>query len=225
MNLTESLFNNQDLKYKQFSRKLTPDTKLPIIGVRVPELRKIAKNAVLYEDYASFLNEKHTYFEEVYLHGLLIVYGKFDYGEKIKLVSQFLPLIDNWAICDGIAASIKFSENDKKSYFEFLLALLNSNNAYTVRFAIVSFLTGFIPEFDAEIVSAVKGLISGDYYVNMALSWLYCELLIKDYNNTLPIIEEKSLPKFVQNTTIKKSCESFRISESQKERLKTFKIK
>jgi len=225
MKLTESLFYNQDLKYKEFSRKLTPDTKLPIIGVRVPELRKIAKNAVLSDDYASFLNEKHIYFEEVYLHGLLIVYGKYNYEEKLKLVSQFVPLIDNWAICDGIASSIKVSEQDKKKYFEFLLAFLNSNNAYTVRFAIVSFLTGFIPEFDTEIINAVKRLISDEYYVNMALSWLYCEMLIKDYSNIIPIIEEKSLPKFVQNTTIKKSCESFRISDSQKEYLKTLRIK
>lgn len=225
MKLTESLFNNQDLKYKEFSRKLTPDTKLPIIGVRVPELRKIAKNAVLSDDYASFLNEKHVYFEEVYLHGLLIVYGKNNYEEKLKLVSQFVPLIDNWAICDGIASSIKVSEKDKKKYFEFLLAFLNSNDAYTIRFAIVSFLTGFIPEFDTEIIDAVKSLISDEYYVNMALSWLYCEMLIKDYSNIIPIIEEKSLPKFVQNTTIKKSCESFRISDSQKEYLKTLRIK
>lgn len=225
MKLTEILFENQDVKYKEFSQKLTPDTKLPIIGVRVPILRKIAKTAVINEDYTPFLSEKHVYFEEVFLHGLLIAYGKYPFNEKLKLISQYVSLIDNWAICDGIASSVKTRENDKREYFDFLLNLLNSKDTYTVRFAIVSFLTGFTPEFDTEIIEAVKRLKSDDYYVNMALSWLYCEILIKDYDNVIPIIEKRTLPKFVQNTTIKKSRESFRISKNQKEYLKTLKIK
>lgn len=225
MNLTDILFENQDETYKIFSEKLTPDTKLPIIGVRVPKLRKIAKDAVSNNDYREFLNEKHKYFEEVFIHGLIIAYSKSDYEKKITLLAEFIPTIDNWAICDSVAASVKFPDEYKVKYFEYLTSLLNDKNTYIVRFAIVSFLDHYVPEFNTEIISRISELKSCEYYVNMALGWLYCEMLIKDYEKILPIIEKRTLPKFVQNVTIKKSCESFRLSKDQKGHLKTLRIK
>lgn len=225
MNITKRLFELKDEKYKVFSEKLIPDTKLPIIGVRVPDLRKLAKSQTFNKTAKEFLSEKHSYYEEVFLHGLIITYNKTDYKSTIKLLDDFIPQIDNWSVCDCIASSVKISKKDSENYFNYLISLLNDEKPYSVRFAIVSLKTHFIPAKDAEILQAINNVKSDNYYINMALSWLYCEMLIKDYSSAIQIIEEKQLSPFVQNTSIKKACESYRISNDKKEYLKQFKLK
>lgn len=222
-NYTDLLFKNQNEKIKNFSEKLTPDTKYPIIGVRVPILRDIAKKAAKAND-LSFLKVKHEYFEEYFLHGLIIGYLKKDFNETKLLLDDFIPHIDNWAICDSVCSSIKTFDKFKTESFEYVKSLLTSDKIYTIRFAIVSLLFHFVNTGrDEEIVSLTKNIISEEYYINMALSWLYCELLIKNYDEIIPLLQSKTLPTFVQNTTIKKARESFRISQEKKDYLKTLK--
>lgn len=223
-NYTDLLFKNQDEKIKNFSKKLTPDTKYPIIGVRVPILRDIAKKAAKAND-LSFLEQKHKYFEEFFLHGLIIGYLKKDFIETKRLLNDFIPRIDNWAICDSVCSSIKTFDKYQAESFEYVKSLLTSDKIYTIRFALVSLLFHFVGKGrDEEIISLTKGIKSDEYYINMALSWLYCELLIKNYDVIIPLLQSKTLSPFMQNTTIKKARESFRISQTQKDYLFTLKI-
>ncbi len=212
---TQLLFNNKDDKLKDFSKKLTPDTKYPIIGVRVPVLRDVAKGAAKAND-LSFLSLKHGYFEEYFLHGLIIGYLKKGFNETKRLLDDFIPFIDNWAICDSVCSSIKTFDKYKNESFDYVKTLLTSDKTYTVRFALVSLLFHFVNTGkDEEIISLTKTIKSEEYYINTALSWLYCELLIKNYNVIIPLLQSKTLPPFVQNTTIKKARESYRISQEK----------
>lgn len=225
MDYTELLFKNQDEKIKNFSEKLTPDTKYPMIGVRVPILRDIAKQAAKAND-LSFLNQKHEYFEEYFLHGLIIGYLKKDFNETKSLLDSFIPYIDNWAICDSVCSSIKTFDKYQSESFEYVKSLLTSDKTYTIRFALVSLLFHFVNTGkDEEIISLTKNIKSEEYYINMAISWLYCELLIKNYDAIIPLLQSKTLPSFVQNTTIKKARESFRIAQEKKDYLNTLKSK
>lgn len=224
MDYTELLLKNQDEKIKNFSEKLTPDTKYPMIGVRVPILRDIAKQAAKTND-LSFLNQKHEYFEEYFLHGLIIGYLKKDFNETKSLLDSFIPYIDNWAICDSVCSSIKTFDKYHSDSYEYVKSLLTSDKTYTIRFALVSLLFHFVNTGkDEKIISLTKNIKSEEYYINMALSWLYCEILIKNYDAIIPLLESKTLPSFVQNTTIKKARESFRIAQEKKDYLKTLKI-
>lgn len=221
---TQLLFNNKDDKLKDFSEKLTPDTHYPIIGVRVPVLRDVAKRAAKANN-VSFLSLKHEYFEEFFLHGLIIGYLNKDFNETKRLLDDFIPYIDNWAICDSVCSSIKTFDKYKSESFDYVKTLLSSDKTYTVRFALVSLIFHFVNTGkDEEIISLTKDIKSEEYYINMALSWLYCELLIKNYDVIIPLLQSKTLPPFVQNTTIKKARESYRIPQEKKDYLKTLKI-
>ena len=94
--LLEELLKNQDLKYRDFSAKLTPTIdKSLFIGVRVPKLRSIAKQYAKRENIVDYLEElPHKYVEENTLHGLLLSEQK-DYDEVVKKLNAFLPYVDN----------------------------------------------------------------------------------------------------------------------------------
>ena len=72
--IQEKLFELQDLNYKDFHSKLMPTVcKDKIIGVRVPQLRKFAKELNKSDLKADFLNSlPHKYYEEDNLHAFLI---------------------------------------------------------------------------------------------------------------------------------------------------------
>ena len=111
--ITENLFAHTDNNYKLFSAKIIPDTRYEMLGVRVPVIRKIVKKTVANGDFLSFLTENHVYYEEFFAHGLLLSAIK-DEREFYTQLIEFLPFIDNWAICDGVAASIKKQTKNKK---------------------------------------------------------------------------------------------------------------
>lgn len=224
MNLTEQLKIFSENEYREFSKKLIPDTNYPILGVRVPKIKQLAKNAITDGVAQNFLNEKHTFYEEYFLHGIILGNLKIEFDNLLEKIESFLPYIDNWAICDSTVSALKIFKKHKAEVFERLKVWLNSSNPYTVRFAIVTLLWYFIDEefLDSAIILA-KNACCEHYYVNMAIAWFYSIALVKFYNKTLPSIEQKQLPLFVHNKTIQKAVESFRLDKNRKQYLKTLK--
>ncbi len=224
MDIKKILFDKQDLKYKAFHQRIVPDTKHEIIGVKVPELRKIAKNIKALSDISSFFNEKHVYYEEFMLHGLLIAQIK-DTDKAYSLLNDFLPQIDNWAVCDVTVSAIKNIAKDRDLLYNNVLKWIESERVYTVRFAIVCLLTYFAEKrYSDRIFGLLSSINTDEYYINMAIAWLYSVFLVKCYDETLPIIESKTLSRFIQNKTIDKARDSFRIADDKKIYLKTLKI-
>lgn len=223
---TEELKKLSDEPYAAFTRKLVPDTRYPVLGVRVPAMKSIAKSDKSNEKkIKAFLSEKHRYYEEFFLHGLFLGYLTGEHKAAFRALNEFLPYIDNWAICDSTAANLKNMAKHPEKLFSEVKRILNSDHVYTVRFALVLMLDYFVKaEYFNEVKKAVLALPAGEYYIDMAASWLLSVWLVKEYEITLPIIEEKTLPKFIQNKTIQKAIESFRISDDKKAYLKTLKI-
>ncbi len=222
--ITERLFAHTDNEYRIFSEKIIPDTHYKMLGVRVPVIRKIVKEAVNTGEFISFLTENHVYYEEYFAHGLCLSAIK-DETEFYKALNAFLPFIDNWAICDSVAASVKKQAKNRELLYKNVLTWLKSDKVYTVRFGIVCLMNYFIDdEYADEILKLITRIKTDEYYINMAIAWLLSVMLIKKYEKTLPLIESKTLAPFIHNKTIDKARDSFRIDEKTKIYLKSLKI-
>jgi 3-methyladenine DNA glycosylase AlkD len=220
------LINNQDIVYQSFTKKLIPDTKFLIIGVRSPIIKKIAKEASQDKElYTRFFNEKHLYYEECLLHGAILGQLKINISETLTFLDDFMPYIDNWSVCDCTVMCLKIFKKHKNLVFSYVKNLLKSDNPYAVRFAIVTMLSYFLGDnFNEEVLDLAKSACCENYYVNMSIAWLFSVALVKNYNQTVKYIENKNLPKFVHNKSIQKAKESYRITADIKNYLNSLKI-
>ncbi len=215
---------NSEQKLIDFQSKLMPTIdKNSVLGVRTQILKSFAKQIKNTEVANKFLNElPHNYFEENQLHAFLIAEIS-DFDKCIIEVDKFLPYVNNWATCDQLLPKI-FAKNKDK----LLLCIdkwLNSNQVYTVRFAIGMLMKHFLDDdFDVKYLNYVSNIISTEYYVNMEIAWYLATALAKQYDHTITILESKSINSWVQNKTIQKALESFRIPNDRKIYLKTLKI-
>ena len=223
MDIQKILYQNQDIKYADFQRKLIPNIDpASIIGVRTPILRKIAKDAIREGWYNDFLEKlPHQYFDENQLH-TFIVSGLKDFDQCITEVNRFLPFINNWATCDQLSPKIfKRHHTELLPYIE---QWLESSKTYSLRFGIDMLMEHFLDaDFDAKYLTKVATVKSDKYYVNMMIAWYFATALAKQWDTTIQIIESHRLEKWVHNKTIQKARESNRITQEQKEYLKTLK--
>ena len=219
------LFENQDLGYKEFHQKLVPnldpDT---IIGVRVPALRKLAKDFSGTEKRAEFLKTlPHKYYEENNLHAFFIEQIA-DFDRCIAEINRFLTYIDNWATCDSMRPKV-FSKNKEKLLLE-IDKWLKSEKTYTVRYGIEMLMVHFLDEdFSEKHLEKVASIKSDEYYVNMMLAWYFATALAKQWDKTVPYLYEHKLHPWVHNKTIQKAVESYRISAEQKKFLRNLRRK
>lgn len=214
----------KDDKYSQFQAKLIPTiNSKSVIGVRTPELRKMAKVYGKREDCEEFLNAlPHTYFEENQLHSFIVSLNK-DFDVCVSQVEAFLPYIDNWATCDQLSPNI--FKKEKERLLPYIDKWLQSKHTYTVRFGIGMLMAHYLDEsFEESYAQKVLEIQSEEYYVNMMRAWYFATALAKQYDSIVSIIEEKKLDDWTHNKTIQKAIESYRITEEQKGYLRTLKI-
>ena len=223
--LQERLFAMQDKQYAAFQAKLTPGVPMEsFIGIRVPVLRKFAKEFTKEAEYEDFLHQlPHEYYDENMLHGLLISEVK-DYEECIRLTDRFLPFVDNWAVCDIMSPKV-FAKHTKE-----LLAKIKtwskSSHVYTCRFGIETLMSHYLDkDFKAEYLEIPASVSSEEYYVKMMVAWFFATALAKQWDATIPYIEQSRLAAWTHNKTIQKAIESYRITPEQKEYLRALKIK
>ena len=223
--IREGLFANQDVKYRDFQSKLTPTIEAnTAIGVRTPVLRKLAKDYSKRQDVDDFLADlPHKYFDENQLHAFILSEIK-DFDECMGKLERFLPFVDNWATCDQMSPKC-FKKNHEK-LLPYLNKWIKSDDIYTVRFAIVTFMSHFLDDdFDEGYLGLVSDIKSDEYYINMAIAWYFATALAKQYDKTIPYIENKTLDVWTHNKAIQKSIESYRVTAEHKEYLKSLKIK
>ena len=219
-NLIENLFQLQDLKYRDFHSKLLPGIdKETIIGIRTPVLRKFAKEFAKTEEAEAFLQElPHHYYEENNLHMMLIT-GIRDYEQCLEEIQRFLPYINNWATCD--LPLPKCFRKHKKELLPEVRKWIASDQTYVIRYGLGTLMNLYLDEdFQPEYLELAASVRSEEYYVNMMIAWYFATALAKQWEVTVPYIEEKRLPQWVHRKTIQKAVESYRITPEQKEYLK-----
>ena len=219
------LFAMQDLKYREFTAKLTPTLeKERIIGVRTPELRKYAVELSKTEDAAAFMATlPHLYQEENNLHAFLIERIA-DYDACVAALDAFLPYVDNWATCDSM--SPKYLKKQLPRLIGEIRRWMASDRVYTVRFGMGMLMRHFLDDaFDPAYLDWVAALRSEEYYINMMIAWFFATALAKQWDATLPFIVNCRLEPWVHNKAIQKAVESYRIPEDRKIWLRAQKIR
>ncbi len=223
--IQERLFELQDEKNAAFQAKLTPGIpEESFIGVRVPAARKLAKELIKEGVYEEFLKElPHTYYDENILHSLLLSELK-DYDTCIREIESFLPYVDNWAVCDIL--SPKIFKKHKEEVMQEIRKWSASHETYTCRFGLEMLMSFFLDaDFKPEYLEIAAAARSEEYYVMMMVAWFFATALAKQWDATIPYLLDNVLSEWVHNKTIQKACESRRITDEQKNYLRTLKIK
>lgn len=223
--IEERLYELQDKKYRDFTIKLSPtvdpDT---VIGVRLPALRALAKELrsnKAAEEFMAVL--PHRFFEENHLHSFLL-HDIRDFNEAVREVERFLPYVDNWAVCDSIR--VKAFEKYPERLMPYIDKWIASDHTYTVRCGVLCMMTYLLNEnFSAEQLEKAAVIQSDEYYINMMRAWYFATALAKQYEATLPFIENDRLDKWTHNKTIQKAVESYRVTDEHKAYLKTLRRK
>ncbi len=223
MELREKLFEVQDKEYQKFQSKLCPNIN-NIIGVRIPILRKMAKQ-IAKENAEEFLNNtKIEFYEEKMLYGFVIGYMKGNLSEKLKYLDKFVPMIDNWAICDCSINTFKFVQNNLEEIWNYLQKYVKANKEYELRFVIIMLMDYYLVDNYIDKVLELYNQIKNDgYYVKMAVAWAIAEAYIKYPEKVMKILNENNLDNFTYNKTLQKMIESYRIDKSVKDTLRKMK--
>ena len=221
--IRERLFSLQDEKYKKLQLTLCT-TASEMIGVRTPELKKLANELCKRDDTALFLNDlPHKYFEEDQLHAFIIANIK-DMDVCMDRVCQFLPYVNNWATCDQLCPKVFARHKDK--LLGYIYNWIESGSTYEIRFAVKMLMSHFLDEdYDIKYPNIVADIHSDEYYVQMMIAWYFATALAKQYDSIIVFIEEKRLDTWIHNKAISKATESFRVSDDHKEYLRTLRIK
>lgn len=223
--INELFKQEKSQKLKEFNAKLIPNINADcVLGISLPTLRKFAKELYFTCDCTPFLQDlPHSFHEENHLHAFLIEQIK-DYDECIRLTQEFLPFVDNWAVCDCFKPLI-FKKNKEKLLLE-IKKWLTSEHTYIIRYGVNMLLTHFLDEqFVPETLEWVASINSQDYYVKMVIAWYFATAIAKQYDSAIVFLEQKRLQPWVHNKTIQKSIESYRVSIEHKQYLKTLKVK
>lgn len=203
----------QDKEYQQFTSKLC-SSKYPILGVRLPTLRLLAKQITLND------LKKLKYFEDYMLYAFVLGNEK-NWNNVVKGLDFLVPKIDNWSLCDSLVSSLKITKKYKEEMFTYILKYHNKST-FEKRFLIVMLLRYYVKDNIKQTLETIHDIKTGEYYVDMAIAWLLAEAMI--YHPTIVIhYLQNEQNSFIVNKTISKARESYRITKEMKEELLKYK--
>ncbi len=219
----EILENLCDPEYQKFQSTLLPGTD-NVLGVRVPELRKLARKMVQGNWRQYFDEAPAKYYEEDLLRGFLIGYAKLSLEERFDYIERFLPSIQNWAVCDGFCATLKFTKDHREKVWHFLEPLFGADEPFVIRFATVMALNYYLfPEYVPKVFNYLNQIQSDNYYVQMGIAWAVSIYYVHFPEMTEIYLKDNGLNDFTYNKSIQKICESYRVDRDTKARLKQMK--
>ena len=224
--IREQLEDLTEENYKQFNEKLLPGVK-HIIGVRLPALRKIAKETAK-SNYSEYLNEAGTMFGEASYHeefmvwGLVIAYIKADRSEVERHLDEFVPKINNWAVCDCFCSTLKDADKYQAEYWDFIETYFTSNKEYEARFAAVMLLGHFVKrEYLKESIRRLESITQQGYYAKMAVAWAVSVYFAAFPDEMLAYLQDgHKLDEFTYKKSLQKITESYRVDKEMKKIIK-----
>lgn len=185
---------------------------------------------------------KSLCYEETVVWGFLINLEKCTLEERFAMLERYVPVLDNWAVCDSYCANAKWMERtDNEALWAFILPYFSSTQEFEVRFAIVTAMTYLLKEMWLERVFeqldsidfnrirsryrsekgkpkvAQQGTVQGaePYYVRMGVAWVLATALAKFPEQTRTFVRSSRLPADVIKLYTRKARESFRTRTMQ----------
>lgn len=206
-------------QYAAFHKRLLNDGKINVLGVRVPTLRKIAKQ------YKNCVPQLLTFPDEFYEVTFIKLQAAalLPYDLFVTYAEKCVSLIDNWATCDCFAP--KCIAANKRDFYKYIQKFLQSDKEFTQRFALTTLLHFYVEEewLDSIFSAVTKNAVLSYYYVHMAAAWLIAEVLVKYYDRGVEFLKSGGLEVKTHNKAIQKACESYRLTKEQKDYIKTLK--
>jgi len=211
-------------EYARFNSKLIPG-KEGIIGVRAPTLKKIAKQ-ITKDDWESFLEETPTCFEEEVLKGLVVATAPMDAERRIDYTEGFLGYIDNWATCDSFCQAWKFRKSESDRVYDYFSSLIDSGQEFRMRVSLVLRMSHFMDEEHVgDIMDDIVSYDHDGYYYKMGAAWAASVCYVKFPETTLDRMRNSDMDKWTYNKAIQKICESYRVSDEDKQFLRSIRKK
>lgn len=202
--------------YAAFNQRIV-NTKMPVIGVRVPDLRRLARELapdMSAADISKLLTAKNKSFDYVLLCGLLITHARLDEQTAIDLTKQYLPLVDSWAHIDVFIEKKRRFAGELWWYFA--LECLQSEAEFTVRYGVISLMTNFLDETRIDqVFAALRNVRHDGYCVKMGLAWLYATTAVNFFELTLAELENEHIDAWTRNKAYQKMRESRRFTPEE----------
>ncbi|WP_419511176.1 DNA alkylation repair protein [Alistipes sp.] len=221
MTLRDQLLELCEPKYMKFTSALMPGVE-NVLGIRLPLLRKIAREIAAGDWRAYLAQAGDFYFEERMLQGMVISYARCGPAEKLEHVARFIPKIDNWAVCDCFCWRLKAAE--REPMWEFIRPRFRSEAEYEVRFAVVMALGNFVDQAHIEdLLQLLDGIRHEAYYARMGVAWAVSVCYIKFPERTHAWLESCSLDDWTFNKSLQKIVESYRVSDAAKQQIRAMK--
>ncbi|SHN78036.1 3-methyladenine DNA glycosylase AlkD [Paenibacillus sp. ov031] len=212
-------------EYQKFSAALIPNI-TNLLGVRLPEIRKMAKQIVK-EDWRAYLKTADDdYFEEVMLQAMVIGHAQADIEELLQHIAWFVPKIDNWSVCDSFCGGLKYTKAHLDQVWHFLQPYLVSNQEYDIRFGVVMLLNFYMEEkYISRVLASLDTIHHEGYYVKMAVAWAISIAYVKQPEATLRYLQDNTLDDFTYNKALQKITESYRVDPETKQIIRSMKRK
>ena len=222
-----------DEKYRQgHIRIINALPERRILGLHLPEMKQVAKTMAKQANVLEFLhafeqehqaNRFRLTYEETLVWGLTINALKSSWEERLSLLKSYIPVLDNWAVCDSFCCNAKWAlKIPPQTLWEFLLPYFHSNKEFEVRFAIVMSMCyllkeewlplvfGELQQIDLPSIHSEYTNLPSPYYVRMGMAWLLATSLAKFPNETRRFVNASSLTEDVKRLYARKARESFK---------------
>lgn len=225
--IRKQLEQEAEADYREFQAKLLPGV-ANILGVRLPKLREIAKQAAK-QDAREYLEQmrdgsNHVYYEEKMLFGLVLGYAEMEFDGRRNWLDVFVPVIDNWGVCDSCCVTYKWMRRQPDDWWEYVRHWALSDTEFGIRFGLVSMLDHFVDEAHLEPIFAVCSQIRRPgYYAKMAQAWLVSMCFVQFPEQTYQFLQEGRMEDFTHNKSIQKTCESYRVAKEWKAKLRSLR--
>ena len=220
-----------DEAYKEFNDRILNAPSMPTLGIRIPKLRELAKEAAK-EPEGGWLDEmlrdhgSCVYQEEHMLFGMASGYRKASREEHAVMLDIWVPGVLSWADCDCSTSTYKWMEKDPEFWFSYLEKWLNSSREFELRFGVIALMDHFLNDrYIDEVLRRYADIRSEDYYVRMGIAWGVATAYVKYPEKVLGLLKEKKLDIWTHNNAIQKCRESRRVSAQDKEMLNALKLK
>ncbi|MCL2786150.1 MAG: DNA alkylation repair protein [Methanomassiliicoccaceae archaeon] len=225
--IRERFLANADIKYRTFSEKVVvPSESHRIAGIRMPVIRKFAKD-ICGGDWRTYLDSTNDeYHEDLLLRGFIIARAKIPEEDRCAMITDFVPMMDNWGVCDSFASELRVNRRNSARIWDMILPFLDSDREFEARFAIAMMLFHFMDDVHADDIIAYMDAVRNDaYYVRMAVAWCLSVCFVKFPERTTAYLKNSTLDKFTFNKTLSKITDSLRVSGDVKDEIRKMRRK
>lgn len=213
----------QEEGYQKFSSSLIPGAE-NMLGIRIPVLRKLAKELVREEaEGGNSLREclewrEPLYFEEKQLQAFVIGYSKAGIEEILDALRKFIPTVDNWSVNDSLCSSLKIARKYPEEIWNLLMEYKDSESEFEVRVVAVTLMAQYlVPEYIDRVLAVLGSLPVRGYYTSMGIAWAFATAWAKFPEKTRNYLEEHPIEQETYRKTLQKCIESYRVSDTDKE--------